>query len=356
MIENKNDNNLIKLNKLQKCEIRFALKSESVQLEKLSKQFANENCCNGIIADNQDYFSDKNVAVCVVNNQIVAYAYGELETEIKPKSYASVGDKYFYLDEIFVDPKFRSLGYGKKLYAFLEDYAKQNGAKTIRTNAVSKNYVKLLNFYINELGMDFWSAFLVKKIEGWIMLIFVTGKSGVGKSYFASMLADKLNLKYVNVDVVSKSIYNNMQVVEGVKKIFDESVVDNTGKVNTKQIGKIIFDKNNFELKQRFYDFTWNYVKPLILEELKGDAVLEWSMLPLTDLWQMPAIKVLITANENMRLNKLIERDNVSVEYLKLRDLSAPDFSNLKFDFVFDNDYTMQFAETSIKQIVENLK
>ena len=40
------------------------------------------------------------------------------------------------------------------------------------------------------------------------MLIFVTGKSGVGKSYFASMLADKLNLKYVNVDVVSKSIYN----------------------------------------------------------------------------------------------------------------------------------------------------
>ena len=164
MDKTKNENNLIVENKKLDFEIRFALKSESVQLEKLSKQFANENCCNGIIADNQDYFFDKNVVVCVVDKQIVAYAYGELETELKPKSYASAGDKYFYLDEIYVAPEFRSLGVGKKLYAYLEDYAKQNGAKTIRTNAVSKNYVKLLNFYINELGMDFWSAFLVKKI------------------------------------------------------------------------------------------------------------------------------------------------------------------------------------------------
>ena len=188
------------------------------------------------------------------------------------------------------------------------------------------------------------------------MLIFVTGKSGVGKSYFASKLANELNVKYVNVDIVSKTIYNNLAVVESVKNLLGKNVVDCNNKINTKQIGKIIFDKNNVELKQRFYDLTWEYVEPLILNEINVDAVVEWSMLPLTGLWKMNATKILITANNDVRLGKLAERDNVSVNYLKLRDLSAPDFSKFKFDFVFENDYTMQFVERSIKQIVESLK
>lgn len=152
-------------NDISSIVIRFALKSECDILENLSKQFASENCCNGVVADNKEYFFDKKVAVCVLNNNVVGYAYGSLETEQKQKSYALVGDKYFYLDEIYVLPQYRCFGLGKKLYKFLEEYAKSCQAKTIRVNAVSKDYFKLLNFYVTELGMDFWSAFLVKNIK-----------------------------------------------------------------------------------------------------------------------------------------------------------------------------------------------
>ena len=147
-----------------KCNIRFATADECKQISVLSHQFAEENCCNGVIADSEEYFLDKKVAVCVLKNQILGYAYGELDVEEKKKSYASVGDKYFYLDEMYVIPQARSYGIGKQLFKFLEDYAISNNAKTIRLNAVSKNFEKLLNFYINEMGMDFWSAYLIKKI------------------------------------------------------------------------------------------------------------------------------------------------------------------------------------------------
>lgn len=42
---------------------------------------------------------------------------------------------------------------------------KKIGAKTLRLNAVSKNYKSLLNFYIDISGMDFISAYLIKKLD-----------------------------------------------------------------------------------------------------------------------------------------------------------------------------------------------
>lgn len=160
------DNNInnLKFNNINGCQIRFATKDECANVSALSHQFAQENCCNGIIADNENYFFDKNVVVCVYDGEIVGYAYGEFDEEDKNKSYANKGDKYFYLDEMYVVPRMRCHGVGKMLFQFLEENAVLNNAKTIRLNAVSKDFVKLLNFYINVLGMDFWSAYLIKQI------------------------------------------------------------------------------------------------------------------------------------------------------------------------------------------------
>ncbi len=154
------NNNLIKPD----LQIRFNHKNECREIAALSKMFEAESCCNGIVADKEDYFFDKKVAVCVYNNQIIGYAYGEMDTEDKNRSYAKVGDKYFYLDEIYIAKQYRRMCVGEKLYKFLEDYAISQGAKTIRVSAVSKDYNKILNFYINKLGLTFWSAFLVKPL------------------------------------------------------------------------------------------------------------------------------------------------------------------------------------------------
>ena len=149
---------------MDKIEIRFSFKKEAGYIAKLSQLFALENSCNGIVADNKEFFENKNIVVAVSNNKIIGYCYGEIEVEEKTRSYAEKNDKYFDLEEIYILPQYRKLGVGQKLFNFIENFAKENNCKTLRLNAVSKDYNKLLSFYIDKLKMVFWSAYLIKKI------------------------------------------------------------------------------------------------------------------------------------------------------------------------------------------------
>ena len=130
----------------------------------LSKQFESEGCCNKIVAADEDFLRNKKLVGCIVDNELVAYCYGEVVKECKKRSYADVGDLFFELEEIYVLPKFRDLKIGQKLFKFVESYAKGLCCKTIRLNAVSKDYKRLLNFYIDILGMEFISSYLIKNI------------------------------------------------------------------------------------------------------------------------------------------------------------------------------------------------
>ncbi|MBO7528100.1 MAG: GNAT family N-acetyltransferase [Clostridia bacterium] len=144
--------------------IKFAQNQDLNNVAELSKMFASENCCNGIVADPKDYYLDKVIAIAIDDDQIVGYAYGNFEMAKKNKSYVNKDDKIFYLEEMYVVPSKRNLHLGEKLFNFLESYAKEQGAVVMELNAVSKNYLKLLNFYINKLNMSFLSAYLYKKI------------------------------------------------------------------------------------------------------------------------------------------------------------------------------------------------
>ena len=144
--------------------IELIKKEDIPKVVQLSEIFAKENCCNGIVADDEKYFADKIVAVCKIENQVVGYICCEILIQQKDNSYSKKGDSYFEIDEIYVLKNFRNKGIGKKLFAFMQDYAVLSNCKTIRLNAVSKSYKQLLKLYINELGMTFHSAYLYKNI------------------------------------------------------------------------------------------------------------------------------------------------------------------------------------------------
>ena len=145
-------------------EVRLCKKEELDEVVKLSAEFESEGCCNGVKSDSYEFFAERKVIVAVEQGEIIGYAYGSEEVDEKDRSYAKAGDKYFELDEIYVKQEFRNQGVGRMLYWYLEAMAKMKECKTIRLNAVSKDYKKLLNLYIDELGMEFISAYLVKQI------------------------------------------------------------------------------------------------------------------------------------------------------------------------------------------------
>ena len=79
-------------------------------------------------------------------------------------------------------------------------------------------------------------------------IICITGKSGSGKTYLASMLASKLICYVIDIDRIAHDVLFNLKVRQDVLKVFGNDVFD--GKfINRKKLGEIVF---NDETKLRF--------------------------------------------------------------------------------------------------------
>ena len=70
----------------------------------------------------------------------------------------------FEIDELYVKPQYRNCGIGQKLFRYAEK-AVSPDMNLIMLITATKNFRAILHFYIDELGMDFWSASLFKKIR-----------------------------------------------------------------------------------------------------------------------------------------------------------------------------------------------
>lgn len=152
----------------KKIEINKRTSSESdnkylKQLIALSKEWEKEKCSPSYDANDENYFIDKEVFVAIVGDKIIAYALGEIKILSEKTSYNIVGEKAFDLDELYVSKSYRDQKVGRQLYSYLESYL-SSSVDLIGVIATSFKYNELLNFYINELDMNFNHALLVKRI------------------------------------------------------------------------------------------------------------------------------------------------------------------------------------------------
>ena len=73
------------------------------------------------------------------------------------------GTPVFEVEELYVKPEYRSKGIGKMLFTYAES-AVRNEADYIMLSTATKNWRAIFHFYLDELGMEFWSARLFKKV------------------------------------------------------------------------------------------------------------------------------------------------------------------------------------------------
>lgn len=130
----------------------------------LSTEWQNEDISYGYRANGKEDIIDKHVFVIEENNEIMAYLFGHIKKQENDTSVIKKDTTYFEIDELYVQKMYRSLGLGKKLYHYLEDKLKKENIHYILLTTSTKNYKSVLHFYIEEIGMEFWSARLFKKI------------------------------------------------------------------------------------------------------------------------------------------------------------------------------------------------
>lgn len=146
-----------------KYEFRKIDDDTAAQLIELSKMWADEACCWGIVANSADDLCEP-LVVALDEEKIVGYIFGHYYEQERRTSYIDAGKKCFSLDELYVIPEYRGLGIGSALYRMLEQHVKGNCSYVTLTTP-TKDYRSILKLYLEELDMDFISAFLIKNME-----------------------------------------------------------------------------------------------------------------------------------------------------------------------------------------------
>ena len=133
------------------------------KLISLSEDWEKENSCHGYRKNGVEDLQHKKIFLATDGDAISGYLFGHNKITETDTSIYKAGTKYFEIDEIYVKPEFRNQGTGKKLFEYAEAQV-CNEVDMIMLGTAAKNFRAILHFYIDELGMEFWSARLFKKI------------------------------------------------------------------------------------------------------------------------------------------------------------------------------------------------
>ncbi len=176
------------------------------------------------------------------------------------------------------------------------------------------------------------------------MIIGVTGKSGSGKSTYANKIAESYNAVVVHVDEIGHKVLERKDIIEQVIEAFGVECIDSNGKVKRKCVGDLIF--NNRHAYEKLTSIVWSVMKQELDHILRtnDNVILDWLLLPHTHYWQLCDKKLLVVAESDViRKQKVMERDNISKEYLEARDSAGINYDNFIVDETIVNNYNNKY-------------
>ena len=130
----------------------------------MSAEWEAENSCYGYRKNDRGDIAGNRIFLAEQDNEVLGYLFGAVDKSECPSSVMAEGTPYFEIEELYVVPEHRCEGIGRALFRFVEREVQAMGIEYIMLSTATKNYKSILHFYIDELGMEFWSARLFKRI------------------------------------------------------------------------------------------------------------------------------------------------------------------------------------------------
>ncbi len=132
-------------------------------LIRLSEDWAAEGSCYGYRPNERADIEGNRIFLAEDGGETVGYLFGRIRKSEQMKSIMPEGTPYFEVEELYVIPGRRSQGIGGELFRYAEEAVRPDARYMVLSTA-TKNWKAVFHFYLDELGMSFWSARLFKKI------------------------------------------------------------------------------------------------------------------------------------------------------------------------------------------------
>lgn len=130
----------------------------------LSEDWEKESTCHGCRKNSLENMEGNRIFLAIDDGAVIGYLFGHNLAAEKTNSIYQVGTVCFEIEELYVKPSSRSRGIGRELFWYAEK-AVCSEADMLLLSTATRNFRAILHFYIDELGMEFWSARLFKRIR-----------------------------------------------------------------------------------------------------------------------------------------------------------------------------------------------
>jgi len=181
-------------------------------------------------------------------------------------------------------------------------------------------------------------------------IIGLTGGIGSGKSTVANYIASKGIPVYI-ADEEAKKIMENADVKQRIQNLFDESVLNADETLNRKKIGELVF--NNPSKLKELNTIVHPEVKEHFKKWLKEHRKFPFIIKEVAILFETGGNKqcdkvILITAPEELRIQRAMKRDNLTKNDILVRiNNQLPESKKKELsDFVIEN---IDLSDTFLK-------